>query len=187
MSISSTINGSLCESFLHAVPLDFLQARPSFFSHFIKVLDRFHAGHLTGTHFLLSLSFVGQPAPPFFSLLMIFLTRNFLPLLHFLEHSDHGDQPVTKQSLFFSGGQFVSLHRLHLIRELKSGHGFPPCFAFCRIVRERNRPPLLHEPRHSLQGDQGDSLQLTGLGLTGLSTRLSRHVVSLLQALDSTS
>ena len=55
-------------------------------------------GHLTGTHFLLSLSFVGQPAPPFFSLLMIFLTRNFLPLLHFLEHSDHGDQPVTKQS-----------------------------------------------------------------------------------------
>lgn len=122
-----------------------------------------HTGHLTGTHFFLSLSFFGQLAPPFFSLLMIFLTRNFFPLLHFLVHSDQGDHPVTMQSLCFSGGHFVSLHRLHLISDLNSGHGLPPCSAFCRILRERNCPPLLHEPRHSLQEDQGESLQLTGL------------------------
>ena len=55
-------------------------------------------GHLTGMHLLLSLSFVGQPTPPFFSLLIIFLIRNFRPLLHFLEHDVHGDHPVTIQS-----------------------------------------------------------------------------------------
>lgn len=51
-----------------------------------------------GVHLLLSLSFVGQLAPSFFSLFMIFLIRNFLPLLHFLEHGVQGDHPVTIQS-----------------------------------------------------------------------------------------
>ena len=54
--------------------------------------------HLTGMHLLLSRSFVGQPTPPFFSLLIIFLIRNFRPLLHFLEHDVQGDHPVTIQS-----------------------------------------------------------------------------------------
>lgn len=49
-------------------------------------------------HLVLSLSFVGQLTPSFFSLFIIFLIRNFLPLLHFLEHDVQGDQPVTMQS-----------------------------------------------------------------------------------------
>ena len=58
----------------------------------------FLPGHLTGVHFLLSLSFVGQLSPSFLSLFITFLTRNFLPLLHFLEHGVQGDHPVTIQS-----------------------------------------------------------------------------------------
>jgi len=84
--------------------------------------------------------------------------------------------------LAFSDEHFGSLQRLHLIREFVSGHGFPPGSAFCRIVLERNRPPLWHVPRHPLQDDQGESLQLDGLGtkkkktfkvLTGLAPNCS--------------
>lgn len=58
----------------------------------------FSPEHLTATHFLLSLSFIGQATPLFFSLFIIFLILNFLPLLHFLEHDVQGDHPVTMQS-----------------------------------------------------------------------------------------
>ena len=54
-------------------------------------------GHLLA-HFLLSLSFEGQLAPPVVSLFIIFLSRYCLPLLHFFEHGDQGDQPDTMQS-----------------------------------------------------------------------------------------
>lgn len=73
--------------------------------------------------------------------------------------------------LAFCDGHFGSLQRLHLIRDCMSGHGFPPGSAFCRIVRERNRPPLWHDPRHPLQDDQGESLQFAGLG--GLTVGLT--------------
>lgn len=118
-----------------------------------------HSGHLIGTHFLLSLSFVGQLAPSFFSLFIIFLIRNFLPLLHFLEQGVQGDHPVMMQSLVFSKGHLGSLHLLHFISDKKSGQGFPPGSAFCRIVRDRNRPPRLQVPLHSLHADQGDNWQ----------------------------
>ena len=63
--------------------------------------------------------------------------------------------------LLLSAAHFGSLHLLHLMRELKSGHGFPPGPAFCRILRVRNRPPRLHVPRHSLQPDHAETLQFS--------------------------
>jgi len=74
-------------------------------------------GHFAATHFLLSLSLVGQGTPPFFSLFMIFLIRNVLPLQQFFEHGVQGDHPVTMQSLLFFTGHLGSLHLLHFISE----------------------------------------------------------------------
>ena len=81
--------------------------------------------------------------------------------------------------LDLSNGHFGSLHRLHLMSEWASGHFLPPGCAFCRIVRDRNRPPLLQMPRHGLHGDQGDSLQLVGLGVLTVGSTVSKGEIKL--------
>lgn len=81
--------------------------------------------------------------------------------------------------LAFSGGHFGSLQRLTLIREFMSGQDFPPGSAFCRIVRERNLPPLWHTPRHPLHGDQGESLQFAGLGVLTVGSTVTKRKADL--------
>jgi len=99
----------------------------------------------------------GHAAPP---LALRVITERVLiwePPLHFAEHDDHDDHPLTTQ---LTGQAWV----LHAFVWAKGGHALPPKATFTVMVRVCVWEPPLHGLVHADQDDHGPTAQCTGHG-----------------------